>query len=61
MAEHYIVKRESGFVAGWSMRTRAEAERFAAHCNALAPADPARVVSWDDSVWDAILAAGEVR
>lgn len=56
-----IVKRASGFVAGWSQRSIGEAVTFARECNALVPADPAHVVAWDDSVWDAVLAAGDAR
>ncbi len=51
-----IVKRASGFVAGWSMRSLADAVTFARECNAAVPSDPAHVIAWDDSVWDAVLA-----
>jgi hypothetical protein len=52
---HIIVKRASGFVAGWNFADVIAAEVFAVECNALASADRAEVVSWDDSVWDALL------
>ena len=50
-----IVKRQSGFVAGWSMTSEARATEFAQECNAHAPSDPAHVVTWDDSVWLAVI------
>lgn len=54
---HIIVKRASGFVAGWDFADVVAAEVFAGECNALAPADRAEVVTWDDSVWDVLLGA----
>jgi len=52
---HVIVKRASGFVAGWNLASLAEAATFAAECNAEAPTDRAHVMAWDDSVWNALL------
>lgn len=57
---HIIVKRESGQVAGWNFERYPErAQQFADECNALVPGNPAHVAMWDDSEWDALLAAGD--
>jgi hypothetical protein len=53
---HVIVKRRSGFVAGWlTGQTVEQAIEFARTCNDYYPEDVARVVAWDDTVWDAVL------
>jgi hypothetical protein len=52
---HIIVKRASGFVAGWNFPDIATAETFARECNDALPSDRAHVAAWDDSVWDAVL------
>lgn len=50
-----IVKRESGFVAGWQFEQYPDrAQEFADECNATLPSDPAHVEMWDDSEWDAL-------
>lgn len=50
-----IVKRESGFVAGW-FYTLPEAETFAEECNRDIPTDPARAEKLEgDEAWDVLL------
>ena len=50
----HIVKRDSGYVAGW-FASQAEAEAFAVECNATVPGDPARVIYLDPAEWDALI------
>lgn len=47
-----IVKRESGYVAGW-FYSLPEAESFAVECNRNVPSDPARAEALDWDSWDA--------
>ena len=56
MSERYthIVKRQSGYVAGW-FYDETEAESFAVECNAAVPADPAAVEALDWNAWDAFV------
>jgi hypothetical protein len=52
----HIVKRQSGYVAGW-FRSEQEAASFAVECNERVPSDPAGVVYLDPAGWDEFLAA----
>jgi hypothetical protein len=53
----HVVKRASGFKAGWFKGPDAasEAEQFAAECNATVPGDPAAVETLDWSSWETFL------
>jgi|SRR5215467_1661840 len=52
MSHSHIVKRESGFIAGWFTQDQVDSgyvEQFVAECNANVPADPAhleRIPEW---------------
>lgn len=56
----HIVKRDSGYIAGWFGGGNAEQEaaECAAECNHNVPGDPAHIEALDLSAWDALLAEG---
>ena len=52
----HIVKRQSGYVAGWH-HSREEAVAFEAECNFAVPGDPAHTEELEgDEAWDAAMA-----
>ncbi len=50
----HIVKRASGYVAGWH-RSEADANAFVLECNATVPTDHAGVVALDWDSWETFL------
>ncbi len=55
----HLVKRASGYTAGWfkGETAEADAQECADECNRLVPGDPAHVEALDADGWDGFLAA----
>ena len=57
----HIVKRQSGYMAGWH-HSREEAVAFEAECNFAVPGDPAHTEELDgDEAWDGLVAEAAER
>ena len=56
----HIVKRQSGYIAGW-FHSREEAVAFEAECNFAVPGDPAHTEEIEgDEAWDGLVTSEDV-